>query len=90
MGAYPGLIAEDRFELENGYSLGRSKHLSELGVNVTRQWAADYPYAYSGHPSTGCTETIGQAFNLYCAKRLAKIFKVLKEDEECVKIATGK
>ncbi len=89
MGAYPGLIAEDRFELENGYSTGRSKHLQELGVSVTRQWAADYPYAYSGHPSTGCTETIGQAFNLYCAKRLAKIFKVLKEDEECVRIATG-
>ena len=90
MGAYPGLIAEDRFELENGYSTGRSKHLQELGVSVTRQWAADYPYAYSGHPSTGCTETIGQAFNLYCAKRLAKIYKVLKEDEECVRIATGK
>ncbi len=89
MGAYPGLIAEDRVELENGYSTGRSKYLQELGVSVTRQWAADYPYAYSGHPSTGCTKTIGQAFNLYCAIRLAKIFKVLKEDEECVRIATG-
>ena len=90
MGAYPGLIAEDRFELENGYSTGRSKHLKELGVSVTRQWAADYPYAYSAHPSTGCTETIGQAFNLCCSRRLANIFKVLKADEECVNIATGK
>ncbi len=90
MGAYPDLIAKDRLELENGYSTGRSKYLQELGVSISRQWASDYPYAYSGHPSTGCTETIGQAFNLYCARRLANIFKVLKEDEECVKIATGK
>lgn len=37
----------------------------------------------------GCTETIGQAFNLFCARRLANIFKVLKEDEECIRIATG-
>ena len=90
MGAYPQLIAEDRFELENGYSTDRSNYLKELGVSVTRQWAADFPYAYSGHPSTGCTETIGQAFNLCSARRLANIFKILKEDEECVRIAIGK
>ena len=89
LGAYPELIAKDRLELENGYSVKRSQHLKELGVSVSRQWIADYPYAYEGHPSIGCTETIGQAFNLCCAKRLANIYKVLKEDEECVRIAKG-
>lgn len=89
MGAYPELIATDRFELESGYSTGRSDYLSKIGVSIERAWGANFPYAYDGHPSTGCTETIGQAFNLYSARRLANIFKVLKEDEECVKIATG-
>ncbi len=89
MGNHPELIAEDRYDAESGFSTGRAAYLTELGVSVGRSWAADYPNAITGKPAHGCSQTIGQALNLYCAKRLANIFKALKEDEECVKIARG-
>lgn len=90
MGAYPELIATDRFDLVSGLSTHKMDYLTDLGVTCRGGYAANYPNTISGYTSTGCTETIGQAFNLFCARRLANIFKVLKEDEECVRIATGK
>ncbi len=90
MANHPELIAEDRYELESGLSTHRCDHLSELGVSVTRSWAADFPNAFCGFAPHGCTQTIGQAIVEYSARELAHIFKVLKNDEECVNIATGK
>lgn len=90
MGAYPHLVAQDRYEAESGMSVHRSDYLTKLEVNCANAWSADYPNAFSGFPSTGCSETLGQALNLYSARRLANIIKVLKADEECVKIATRK
>ena len=90
MGNHPELICEDRYDTESGFSTHRCDYLSALGVTVGRGWAADFPNAISGKPAFGCSQTIGQAINLYCAKRLANIFKALKQDEECVKIATGR
>ena len=90
MGNHPETIATDRYDLENGFSTGRCNYLTELGVLVGRSWSANYPNAIQGKPAFGCSQTIGQAMNLHCARRLANIFKVLKNDEECIKIATGK
>ena len=90
MANHPNLIAEDRYELESGISTGRANYLTELGVSVGRSWAANYPNAFSGFAPHGCSQTIGQAIVEYSARELAHIFKVLKEDEECVNIATGK
>lgn len=89
MGEYPELIATERYELVSGLSTHRTDYLTDLGVACTGSYDANFPNVISGYPSTGCTETIGQAFNLFCARRLARIFKVLKEDEECIKIAKG-
>ncbi len=90
MATHPDLIAEDRYELGSGISTGRADYLTELGVTVGRSWAANYPNAFSGFAPHGCSQTIGQAIVEYSARELAHIFKVLKEDEECVNIATGK
>ena len=90
MANHPETIAPDRYDLESGLSNGRADYLADLGVNCKGAWGANYPNAIQGKAAHGCSQTIGQALNLYCAKRLANIFKVLKEDEECVKIATGK
>ena len=87
MGLHPQLIATDRYDAESGLSTHRSDHLKELGVSIVNSWAINYPNAIEGYPSFGCTETIGQAIVAREARRLAKIFKVLKEDEECVRIA---
>lgn len=90
MGVYPELIATDRFDAESGRSTKRAKYLADMGVTCFGGYNANFPNAFDGYAPHGCTQTIGQAFNLYNARRLAKIFKVLKEDEECVKIATGR
>ncbi len=89
MGQYPHLIAEDRYDLESGRSTKRGQYLTDLGVTCFGGYNAKFPNAFDGYAPHGCSQTIGQAMNLYNARRLAHIFKVLKEDEECVKIATG-
>lgn len=90
MGYWPHLVAEDRYDAESGYSTHRADYLKELGVSCALDFMANFPSAYHGHPPFGCTKTIGEAWNLCYTRRLAHIFKVLKEDEECVRIATGK
>jgi len=89
MGAYPELIATDRYDLADGRSIRRTQHLKELGIKISGGWQADHPNALSGRPAYGCTQTIGQALNLYCARRLANMFKAIKEDDDCVKIGRG-
>ena len=88
MGYYPELIATDRLEMDPDMKLGRSKYLADMGVSVVSGWDADHPSTMNGDTPYGASQTIGQAMNTCSAKRLAEIFKVLKEDEECVRIAT--
>ena len=87
MGYYPDLIAMDRIEAESGLSTHRSDFYTDLGVNIVNAWGVNYPNNIHGFPAWGATQTIGQAMNTYCARRLAKIFKALKQDEDCVRIA---
>lgn len=89
MGHYPQLIAKERMDAESGASTHRTDYLGKMGVHCVRAWCADRPNAYSGKPAVGSTETIGQAMNLANARHLAEIFRVLKNDEECIRIATG-
>lgn len=88
MGYYPELIALDRLDALSGISTHQSDYLTEAGVSCVGQWGANYPNAISGFPAYGVTQTIGQAMNTFCARELAKIFKMLKNDEKCVAIAT--
>lgn len=88
LGIAPELVAPDRYDAEDGISNGCSRYLKKEGVDIGKNgWFCSCPNSLSGHPSFGCTETIGQAINLYAARRLARIFKMLKEDEECVRIS---
>ncbi len=87
MANHPDLVAEDRYEAESGLSTHRSDHISALGVSLVSGWGANYPNAYQGFAPHGCSQTIGQAIIELSARELANIFKTLKEDEECVRIA---
>lgn len=87
MDPYPESVNVKRSEEVNGDSLHHTDYLGLMGVSVTNAWTRDFPNSYSAYPSTGCTQTIGAAMNLYCARRLAGIFKALKNDEKCVEIA---
>ena len=88
LGVRPELVAPERYNAESGKSTGASAYLKKEGIKIVSAYDSDFPNCLSGHPSFGCTESIGQAINLYAARRLARIFKMLKEDERCVKIAT--
>lgn len=89
MGAHPELVATERMLLEDGGSTHRADHLTAVDVEITCGWQANFPNALGGHLTFGCTENWGKAFNLYSARRVARMIKVIKEDEECVKIARG-
>ncbi len=79
------LIAQNRYDAEDGSSTHRTDYLSEMGVNSVNQWLANFPNSYcSKHPPLGCTETIGKAMRRISAEKVAKIFKMLKADEDCI------
>lgn len=87
LGIHPELVAPERYDAVSGKNTGASAYLKKEGVKIVGAYGADYPNCLSGHPSFGCSESIGQALNLYAARRLARIFKILKEDEKCVTIS---
>ena len=88
LGLHPELVRPDKYEQESGRPTHRPDHLIQANINSTMAfWDANYPNAYNGYAPIGCTETIGQALIEYRARCLAEAFKVLKEDEECVRIA---
>ena len=78
-----------RYDAESGLSTGRSNYLSEMGVNFGPGWSNNFPNAYNGFPSHGCSPAIGKALATICAEKIAGVFKMLKEDEDCVRMAMG-
>ena len=87
MSADESLVATDKYDAEDGLSNHRTDYLRKAGVTATNDWLANYPNSYSGFPSFGCSKAIGDAFVKISAERLAKVFKLIKEDEDCVKSA---
>ena len=83
----PEYVAADRFEAESGASTHRADYLKAEGVHLTFDWQSNFPNAYDGFPPIGCSENIGKAMTALAAERLARIFKMLKEDEDCVRMA---
>ena len=72
---------------QEGKSIHRMDHLTSKGINFGGSWAADFPKAYSGYSSTGCTQTIGRAFCEINASCIAEKIRIIKDDTECLKIA---
>ena len=90
MGGDPGLVRPDKFEACPGQSLHKADYLTDLGVFHGQAWGTNFPFALGGYPSTGCTENMGKAFIEFAARRVANIYKVLKEDEKCVMMSQRK
>ncbi len=83
----PKLVRPELFDSQSGASTHQADYLTKMGVIHGGAWGANFPNAYDGFPSTGCTQNVGKVFGILAAERLEKIFKVLKEDEFCVKIS---
>jgi len=52
-------------------------------------WISNFPNAYEAYAPTGCSKTIGEAMVKISVDRLCRIFKKLKQDEECISMAKG-
>lgn len=84
----PEHVAADKFEAESGLSTHRADYLAKAGVHLTMDWGSNFPNAFNGFAPIGCSENIGKAMAALATQRLARIFKMLKEDEDCVRMAT--
>ena len=62
-------------------------YLKNAGISATNDWLANYPASYNGYPPEGCSKTIGDAMVKLCAEKLAKTFKIIKENDDCVRSA---
>ena len=79
------LVAPERYDAESGISNHRTDYLNDAGVSAVNSWLANYPNSYNGYPSHGCSVAIGNAYIKIASERLAKTFKLIKEDEDCIK-----
>ena len=86
MGLDEKLVRPEKFYQE-GISVHRFDHVSKNFINFGGAWMADFPKAFSGYASTGCTETIGRAFCEIMADCLIEKIKIIKADTEALKIA---
>ena len=87
MGLTPEFVRTERATAESGLSTHRADYLAKAELSMGVSWGANYPNAYHGYDPVGCTENIGQAVVQICVDRMRGIYKLLKEDEDCVRIA---
>ena len=85
-GTHPDTVAPERFEAECGLSTHRADFLQQEKISFGYSWSSNFPNHLNGLNPVGCTEAIGKAMVKISAERLARIFKMLKEDEEVLKM----
>jgi creatinine amidohydrolase len=85
-GTYPKTVNPDRFDAECGLSTHRADFLAKEKIRFGYAWSSNYPNHLNGLAPIGCTESIGKAMVKISAERLARIFKMLKEDTEVLKM----
>ncbi len=83
----PHCVDVQRSAEVDGHSIHRSDYLTKEGIMSNFGWHSNYPNAFNGYDSLGSTATIGRAMVDVSAERLARIFNMLKEDEDCVRMA---
>ncbi len=83
----PHCVNVQRSAEVSGLSTHRADYLTKEGINAQFIWSSNFPNAYNGYDSIGSSANIGRAILDIGAERLARIFKMLKEDEDCVRMA---
>ncbi|HHW32338.1 MAG TPA: creatininase family protein [Clostridiaceae bacterium] len=86
LGSYLELVRMDRIYALDGLSTNKIKHLDEVGLTEsTRFWGVNYPNAYHGHPPEGCNKRIGDCCIRIASEQLARVLRVMKEDDQMLK-----
>ena len=81
------LVAPDRYDAESGISTAKTSHLERAGIDCPNLWLANFPNSYEAIAPHGASRAIGDAMAKVSAERLAKIFKLIKEDTACLEAA---
>lgn len=85
----PELVCAERMDMEESITNQRSNYLKAKNIGFTHSWFANFPNHYAGYTPVGCSENIGKALRCLCVERLAEKFKLLKDDEDCVRMTQG-
>lgn len=81
MGISPEAVHLDRLGVESGKNQHKTDHLTKAGIKIeSGGWDLNYPNGFAGDDPVGCNERIGKAALRLEAERLAKLFKIFKED----------
>ncbi len=83
----PEYVRLDRCTATSGLSTHRADYLENEGIRGDFNWPSNFPNMYCGFHPIGATPNIGRAMNDVAVRRLVRIFKMLKEDEDCVRMA---
>lgn len=86
MGLSPQSVHLERLGKESGLPQESPiKHITDAGIITdSYDWFRTFPNWYEGHDPVGCNERIGKAAVRMESERIAKAFKVYKEDEAFV------
>ncbi len=86
MGVRKDLADLSIMNTENGENTHRFDHLSDLGLYSPYFWAGSYPNHYASSYHLGANERLAKAMYQLNVKRVAAIFKAIKEDKELLAI----
>lgn len=87
MGSAPESVKLHRLGIETGKCQHKTDYFKEAGIEIRDDgWWEDYPNCYAAEVDpVECTERIGRAAVRFEAERIAKAYKVFKEDENLLK-----
>lgn len=82
MGVAPESVHLEKLGIESGLPQESPiQHLLDAGIiPPSYGWGFEYPNAFAGHDPVGCNERIGKAALRMESERVAKAFKLYKED----------
>ncbi len=87
MSMNPDLVRPDKYDACPCQSNHKADYLAELEVVHGQSWGTNFPFALGGYPSIGCTQNIGKVYLENASRRMANIYKGLKQDENCIKMS---
>ncbi len=83
LGVRPDLVDLARVNDVDGRSVHYMDHITGAGFYSPFAWMADYPNSLSSDAHDGNGERIGRSAVKYASDKLAKAFKVIKDDTAC-------
>ena len=86
IGIVPETVHLDRLGIVSGESLDLTGMYEKAGITIKDGgWSINYPHAMHGNDPVGLNERIGKAAVRHEAERVAKAFKLIKEDTNLIK-----